>query len=53
MVEVLDKKLTYSQIIKAVYPKERDVINKTTNAGSYQQNPAPKEVSLSSKVLVD
>lgn len=53
MVEVLDKKLTYSQLIKAVYPKERDSINKTTNAGSYQQSPAPKEVSSSSKVLVD
>lgn len=53
MVEVLDKKLTYSQLIKAVYPKERDSINKSTNAGSYQQSPAPKEVPLSSKVLVD
>jgi len=32
MVEVLDKKLTYSQIIKAVYPKERDAINKMANS---------------------
>jgi (p)ppGpp synthase/HD superfamily hydrolase len=32
MVEVLDKKLTYSQIIKAVYPKEWDTINKMTNS---------------------
>lgn len=51
MLEILDKKLTYSQLIKAVYPKEREAINKLNNS-----NITPivsKSMPISAKVLVD
>lgn len=52
-MEVVDKKTTYSQIIKSVYPKEREKQNKITNANFFQtQSSQTKEKSLS-KILID
>ena len=53
MLEILDRKLTYSQLIKTVYPKEREVINKlnNTNTTPIQQN--TKVMPVSARVLVD
>ena len=53
MVEVMDKKLTYSQLIKSVYPKERDSINKAINVNNHPQNPIIKDIAAHARVLVD
>ena len=53
MVEILDKKLTYSQFIKTVYPKERDILNKLVNSNAHAQGTVTKEVPVLSRVLVD
>ena len=53
MVEVMDNKLTYSQLIKSVYPKERDSINKAINVNNHPQNPIIKDIAAHARVLVD
>ena len=53
MLEILDRKLTYSQLIKTVYPKEREVINKLNNANTTPIQQNTKVMPVSARVLVD
>ena len=53
MLEILDRKLTYSQLIKTVYPKEREVINKLNNTNTTPIPPNTKVMPVSARVLVD
>lgn len=53
MLEISDKKLTYSQLIKLAYPKERESHNKAINGAAYQHPSASKENQVSWKILVD
>lgn len=52
ILEIMDKKLTYSQLIKCVYPKEWEATNKMTNTWSHQAQ-ISKDIPISSKILID
>lgn len=53
MFEVMDKKSTHSQLIKAIYPEQRELRNKSANANFFQQQLQQLKEAASSKLLID
>jgi (p)ppGpp synthase/HD superfamily hydrolase len=52
-MEILDRKNTYSQLIKSVYPVEREIQNKNTNSFAFQSQLQQVKDSVTSRIMID
>lgn len=53
LFEIMDKKATYSQLIKSIYPQQRELHNKSANANFFQQQLQQLKEAASWKLLID
>lgn len=52
-LEILDKKTTYSQLVKSAYPVEWDIQNKQTNNTFFQTQLQQVKDAVTSRILID